>query len=264
MANYSSGAVPCWEVQDGYSEQIGRDGWNPSVTVGCDWADRYLLYTDIVGSYRPWPYAGGPNPPRAQSATITGFGPIGLPSTDGHEDFQYEEARLQIQYGQLEIGVPGVTPYDAFSETLSPTFEFRNLSHLAFRWGSTTGDPLEREESPGRLLIRSKFQRTYYGLTSLPTGLITLLGHANNSNITSAYLGLTFPTDTLLFLGGAPSRTIKSNGTGAWTLPIEFAYQEEGWNSFWRQKSSAFEQIYHETTGLYLNYPQSNLSGLFL
>ena len=262
MAFYSN--VPCAEVEGSYSESFGVGSYSPSIDLICLWKDRHALVADIIGNRRVWPHIGG-DAPRAVSSTMAPLGPKGDVVVGSEQLLVYEKAIVTINYELLQFtptGGGGAEPYDAISESLVPKVEYQRLDHKKFRWGSASGPPLEREESPAKKLFRMDLSRTYFGLQVLPNAILTQLGDCNESDYTSSLLGLTFPAETLAVGGSNMSRTIKSDGSFGWNLTVNFSMRQEGWNNFWRAETSTYEKIYIAGGDEYENVPATDISGL--
>lgn len=265
MAFFST--VDCQEVHDEpQNESPSLDNWQTQVTLSCAWNQRYNLIADVLGNRRVWPYFSGANAPRALSATMSPRSVTGTKVPGSPQLLVYEKARVRFTYGQIQVGPtnpqPGELAYDAISETMEPTVEFMNLDHKLFKWGSATGTPLLRDESPGRQVARMKIVRTYYGLPSIPSEILTLLGKCNDSAVSSQLLGLTFPAQTLLVGSPRPTRNIKSDGTYVFTLTTSFSYKQEGWNKFYRSDTNDYESIY-DKDGIVEPYPPTNITPIF-
>ena len=246
MSLYSS--ITCYEEHGTATETRTLEDWTASVVVRCDWANRHSLVADVLGNRREWPHAA--NGPVAQTATInpapTRYGVTG-------QCINYIDALVTINYGTEKK--------DLISESLEPTAEFITLDYKRFRWGAANGTPLIEGEAPGKLVRGLSLVRTMYEVPApLPISLIELPGSVNDANYTSTLLGLTFPTETLLYQPPNLSRTITTAGTDGFTLTLKFMYKKEGWNKFWRHETQQYERIFMVDGGQYDNYPLDDFS----
>lgn len=246
-------AVTCCEEHGSSRREDWTDqGLNCSVVLRCAYSNRHLLAADVVGGRRVWPFN---SLARAKSCSIVPF--PSQAATDG-QGLIFEDALVTVNYSQFDGD-----PTDLVSESLEPSIQFITLDHKLFRWKEKTGDVLQEEEAPGRQMYSLSLKRTLFKREPpLPTGLLDLPGSVNDTPYTSALLGLTFPAETLLFAPGSLSRTIKSDFSGtAFDINLNFVYQKQGWNKFWRQKTQDFERIVVAETGAnYDNYPQEDFS----
>ena len=249
MAVYST--VACAEEHDAQSENWNLDSASARVTLRCAWDDRHDLVQDILGNQRVWPHDGS-GLLYPTSATVEPWPSIY--SSSGQE-CTYLDALVTVSYG-TEVE-------DLISESLEPTTEFMKLDYRRFRWGAVNGDPLLKNEAPGKLYKGLNLIRTIYDVASpLPTTLLTLPGAVNDADYVSSLLGLTFPEETLLFTPPKMDRSITTAGAEGWTLQLKFVYKAAGWNKFWREKTEDWEDMYLINGGgaAYKNYPLEDFS----
>lgn len=262
MVNIFSDSVTCAEVYDDLqSEQYDRDsGWSAQVTLICPFEDRHTLVSEIVGGRKSWPGLTLDISPRAKSAGIRPL-PTASPSSADLQAFLWQYSLVTINYettfqNEDEEG-------DIFSESLEPAVEFQLQDYNRFRWTGQAGKRILEGEAPGKLVYSLAIVRTIYELAALPEEVLTCLGHVNDADYTSDILGLTFVEESLLFEPGAPNRTIKSDGSGLWTLPLKFVYKPETWNKYWRAETSAYESMYDlGDPGPYKSYPTADFSAV--
>lgn len=252
MATYSS--ITCCEEFGSQQENRTLSDWSPSVVLRCAWSSRHALVADLLGNRREWPHGTG-DKPRAVSASIVPFPSTEVGTITG-QSHNYDDALVTVNYSSN-------VESDLVSESLEPTVEFQILDYKRFRWGSGSGDPLLEGEAPGKQLRGLNLVRTFYGLSSLPTEILTGVGKVHNASYVSSLLGLTFAADTLLFVPPSLNRTITTAGSRGWTATVKFVYKPETWNKFWRASSGAYESIYLAGSGsAYESYPPANLSAL--
>jgi hypothetical protein len=175
---------------------------------------------------------------------------------------QYAKIVVEYQQGEdVEEGEGGAI----YSEQLEPTAEFLTVSPKYLRWGSATGDKLTPEEAPGKRILGLDYVQTRYNLSTIPIGILEP-NVVNDNPVTATLLGLTFPTDSLLYVNSLPSRTISADGTEGWTMPSRFSIRYTGWNKFWRAKTADWDYMYHSSdsgeTGIYYNFPQVDIDAL--
>jgi hypothetical protein len=250
VAIYST--VTCAEEHATQSEDWGVDRWDASVVLRCAWANRYLLVNDILGNQRQWPYSGYGAVPRAASASVV------------PDETQYVQDGQGMQYidALVTVGYSSDVEEDLVAETIEPNAEFVTLDHKKFRWGAANGDPLLAAEAPGKLTRSLSITRQLFKLTSIPTTVLSSVGGVNNAVYNSALLGLSFPTETLLYTPPNMGRTITTAGSKGWNLTMKFMYKPDTWNKFWRAKTQAYTRIYNLSGGIYYNHPLKDFSSL--
>jgi len=255
---YSS--IPCCEEVDGCNEGADDKKTTASVKLRCAYSDRWALVADILNSRAIYPKA----PPefvkklRAKTASIAPFATDLV--TDG-QALGYGHAIVTINYETSDRD--DQDGEDSFAEEIEPSAEFITLDFKRFRWKEATGDPLQENEAPGRLVKGLNLVRTWYDVQfPLPGALLTLIGKVNEKNYASSLLGLTFEKETLLFQPPSIKRKVKSNGTMKADLTMKMSYKPETWNKYWRAKSQAYEKIFvNDTTWKeYKNYPTGDFT----
>ena len=255
---YSS--VDCWEIRDTQSVGLNSDGATATVTLGCAYANRFALQADLYGTRRVFPGFAGSGAPRVQSVSnVRGFGESTLVATSNGQQLQYEEARLDVQYGPLQAEPPSGDPgYDLVIESFETNFENLRLDHNSFAWDTGFGTELRPGEAPARQLRKITLVREYLGIAVIPTDVLNLIGTVNDTAYVSSLLGLTFPAETLLFGEPSATRTIRSSGASGWNLTLSFQFFYNGWNKFWRYDSEQYEPMYFGGSSTpYKNYPLS-------
>lgn len=257
MANYSS-TVDCAEEAGSVSENYddARGVMKASVQLRCAWADRHDLVADICGNRLAWPKGAAGLVPTAATAGIVPVMTPGTPEAGDQQEVIYGEALVTINYTTEFV--------DVVSEAIEPTTEFLTLDYRGFRWGSGSGLQLREEEAPGKLVRGINFVRNEVDKTSLPSNLLSFIGHCNQSAVVGSILNLTFPAETLLY--APPSINYKKDSSGAVKFDItkKFTYNEQTWNKFFRPQIGVYQRIYAAGSSTpYYNYPVSDISGLF-
>ena len=268
MAIYS--AVDCWEIKDTATWSSGLQGTAASVTLGCTYANRYALATDLLANRRVFPGQGGTGAPRvADVNNIRGWGDATLQVGSNDQIFDYDEARLDVTYAPLSGEVPvGAEPYDLVLETLEGEVDGKRLDHSRFLWtdpASPPADPafqLTPGESPVKQVNRMKWSREFIGISYLPAELYTLIGKVNVAPFASTILNFTFSAETLRFNYPYASRSIRTDGATGWNLKLSMSFKEETWNKFWRIEGGTgdggYEDMYIKNGPVYKNYPPAD------
>ena len=252
------------EKQGSPTEQWSDAGLQATATLIVPWAHRYLLVDDLLGNARPYPHKSG------MYASAASLAPLSTKISADGQCAVYETAEVQVTYGTFETatGPGGPTDVIVYSEELSPNGEFLTLDHTPFVWGAADGDPVKEKEAPGKLILSVDFTQTQYNMASLSISLISKINNTNNAPITAHMLGLTFPTDTLLYAGCSPTRSVTTGGVGKWTVAKKFCYRKDGWNKFWRPGSATvtegFKEMYRVGSTRYYNFPQTSFADLLI
>ena len=232
--------INCSEESGTRVENIeGQGKPSASVTVRCAYGDRWNLIDDIVYNGRTWPVVGKLNLLPLKSASIK-------PTVDGNWDatdqtINYIDALIDLSYG---LGESSSTETSAggtvFAESLEGTVEMLKQDHKRFVWidtatpGVETGEVLEAE-APSVPIYGQNLKRTIFNVATIPSAVNTSLGKCNVAAYTSLLLGRTFAAETLLFKPAKQRRDLKADGSGlGWTVDLEFVYNQNGWNKFWR------------------------------
>lgn len=252
-----------WGEAPGYpQEQIGPDTITAIRQLVGPWAGRHTKLSALFaggGEVYPYNTAWGI---RLRSASVVPIQAKLLGQTSFPDLAVYEAALLTLQYGLFDQERDPDTG-DLFSEVLEPRAEFITLDPLNFCWGSPAGDALTDMEAPGRLNRELDYVLTFYSLSAIPAAATSLVGYVNNAPVTCRSLGRTFATETLLFAGATPQRTVSISGTAGWTLPYRFNWKPSGWNRFWRKATQSWESIYVAGGAIYNNYPAADFSALW-
>lgn len=240
-------------------------GSQMSVTLECDWADRYNVALEIIGNGYTWPHGSFPDVV-ARKAQI-----VPAPNSKYTEHGTggacvYEKAHVTIQYLVPQgTNVEEAAGGDLYSESLEPIVEFLKQNPDRFAWASGTGPPVSKEEAPGKQVYMTNIVRTWYDVTSIPAAVFTCIGKVNDAAYASTSLGQTFAIETLLYQPPTLSRTVKLDGTKKWNLTMKFAYKPDGWNKFWRAgvNPPIWDTFWDLAANVaYKNYPTATMTGL--
>ena len=257
MADITWSSVSAWEEMGtrevGYTDE---NGWTAGVTLNCAGSDVIGLIADLVGNRHAFPpMSAFTNPPVAIGASAVPLATQAAVLTGAYV-YDYPYAKVKVTYG-IDKGS------DFITESFEPNVEFNILDYRRFNWTNNNGDALLEAEAPGKQVYGMNLVRTIYKIDSIPSLVIDGVGHVNVAAFTSAILGLTFPIETLLLLPGSATRTIKTTGDYTQNLTMKFAYKKDGWNKYWRSKTSSYESIYEKASGsIYKSYPTIDMSDL--
>jgi hypothetical protein len=251
------------EMHGTVQEDIGPDGCSASVQLMCPWALRHAVARDLLPQVnwplvqrRYWPHGDYAKQPYAQRVSIKPFEAVGY---QAGQALDYDLALLTVQYERMS----DTEPEDLVSESLEPTAEFMVQDHKRFTWGSASGDALEENEAPGKLVLGMNLIRTYYKVDIIPPQVLSCFGAVNAQAYTSAGLGLTFPKESLLYCPPMLERTLTTEGSDGWNITLKFQVKPDGWNRFWRAKTETWEKIWDtEKEEAHNSYPLKDFAAL--
>ena len=253
MANeYSS--VDCTEEFGTATESYSIDGhFEAQVVLNVEGADKDDLISDLLTNQRPWPNTGFTVKPKAHRCSTRQFfsedapvsGQQNFPAATGYQVTVYYTTNPDVQL---------------ISETLQPEFEFVLLDHRYFRWSS--GAPLVEGEAPGLLQPGVTLIRQYYKSAALPTLFLSAGGKVHNASFISSYLGITFGSETLLYAPDPAVQSLTMGGASGFDFALKFHYRPQGWNTFFRASTNAWESIYNSAGTQVKPYTPADLSSL--
>lgn len=240
------------ELPGSPKEAWTRTGFQATRQFECAWAERENLKKELLGSvYAPLDDTGsictkvGSVPFQAEISEA----PAGVAA--------YEKALVT---GEWTVQQGETVGENQVSESIEPNAEFLTVSHRGLTWGDG-GDPLAKEEAPGRLYYGLDYVRTRFGITPVPATVLTFIGHVNKeaggiSPLTVGLSGWTFAQETLLFMPPTIVRVVDKDGNLLWDITYRFSYKPNGWNTYWRKKTEAWEKIWNTATdGNFEGYP---------
>ena len=281
-----------------YSESESNDGG--SVTLRCQWEERWATVNNIFDYALFWPYLPG-TAWVPTSFTMTGVQGIRTGVEAGEELNTYEKADIVLQFGdpdsgekreQGTAGYPGgSTDHTAlYYESFAPSGEMLKIppyipKSYMFTWednegliaataapAAITNYALDADEAPTRLIIGVMYQVRWVGLDEIPDAFFDSVDHVNAEEIVSS-VGRTFAPETLLCQSPTISRVVSADGsTSKWECEARFAYRRDGWNKWYNPKTNTFQEIYRylydDASGrfgsktAYKNFPTSEFTGM--
>jgi hypothetical protein len=234
------------------TETISEEGFTAQRTLKCAWSDRLTLAAKFKGGwfgstyYVPQAYPDFGSA-RVIAVTVNPYDEKVLPA--GGTDLtraSYTAAQLVVTYKTgTDSGNPADDGKPQVEESLEPFAEYLTLPAQGLFWGSTSGDPLKDDEAPGKLFRGVVWNYTVSGIVDIPDAVYDLTGKVNSSDEHSYSLNRTFAAETLLYTPPLLRRIVMPNGTLAWSIQMKFSYKPQGWNTFWRAKTQAWERIYN-------------------
>lgn len=258
MAIYST--VACQEVPSSAHEECnGIAGLNVSVRLQCNWTDRFNLVNDLLGTPRSYPKITTGLVPFAISANIIDLPQQGYGTDSDQQICTFDQALVDVNYSAAWL--------DDANEQLEPMMEAIPLDFNYFNWGTGAGaqNSLLEGEAPPLIFRSVNLVRTKRNISTIPTDVFAAIGCVNEFAYTSTILnGLVFPAGTLLFLPASAQRSFKALASLGFTLSLKFGFKPQGWNTYWRATTQAWEPIYVSGSGSpYLAYPSYDFSALF-
>lgn len=254
MGSYSTTA--CFEVADSFQENFDvLSGITFSVDLQVAAANRYALAGDILFTPRYYPKFTGfnINPIAVALRPLPG---AYNPTATGQEITYSNDCIATVTYS--------TNVYDQYVDSIEPYIDYVPLDHRQFRWDNTNSlRQLSEAEAPQIINRGCNFVRTLYKQAAVPTDAINLVGCVNNASYTNTLLGFTFPAETLLYQPQGITRTISTLTSSGWTVTLKFAYNPNGWNTYWRASTGTYQSLYFGYSGTrYIQYPLANFSAL--
>jgi len=238
------------------TEHVGKEYFQATRILQCDWADRLTLYKELLGYteqsgdtviyHQPHAY---PHNKRlfADEITTRPEGPEENPADSSV--MEWKKALLTVQYRVPPFGVvPDDTepPETLVSESLEPSAQFLTLNGRKVYWDNAQAQPLGEDYDFSFPVRQMDWVYTRHQMPWIPAAVTTLVGTCNEAEMTSATLGLTFPPETLLFGTPQLSRDITNEGYQAWRATFRFTYKPSGWNTVYNKATGQFAKIYDE------------------
>jgi hypothetical protein len=160
--------------------------------------------------------------------------------------------------------------YNLFEESMDSSVEYRTTSNRTLWWDALhVTNPVERDESPGRLVQLRRWSYTIRGLPSLPTDLNTYNNTVNTVAMKSETYGETFPVGTVLYKAPHVTPTTGQAGEQRFDVTQEFHIRLEGsttgtWNKAYRAGYVDLQTVYTGAGAEFKQYGEKNLNNLLL
>ena len=258
------------QEQGSYAEPVNTSEWSPTITLRCPFVNRYTLIAALTG--RAWPH--GPSGlgiirPIAIGFSIRGDG---KPDSDtlntDTQSFDYRDALVTVNYQRAIASAsssggppdPNIPSFDFFTEVIDPTIEYARLPHDELFW-SDTNKPLSPEQTPGMPLYRERYTRTYFGIQlPISANFTNLQNHINNADVVSPTLGVTYPAQTVLYGNRRVNYSLRTDGSQAANLSLDFTFRQETWRKHWNFESQSFQEILNQNGDVVEFPPEADLS----
>lgn len=256
---YSSAVATACEEHNTNKATLTDANNEATVVLRVPWASRFDLCVDLLGLSDGSPKSHPSMPGLwAVNCGIADDGSKGSPNGQG---IDYDFALVTVKYSDNYPTKDKTEDGQIYSDNIEPAIEFITLDHSKFKWQDSDGDTLKEAEAPGRQLFSCTFSRTLYRVTSLPAGILSYCGKVHNASFTAH--GLTFDSETLLFMPATFANSVTTGGSKGYDVTCKWAFKPEGWNKFWRAKSQAYEEIWDTASNqVYKNYPAVDMSVL--
>jgi hypothetical protein len=239
------------------------------VVLRCPWNKRIDVVNSVLTGIVLYPNASC-----GAIASRCGVKPVPAKPTaaDVNGRIQYDEALVTVMYETSKVGRLDKDEGSGilYSEEIEEIVEGQKLDPKNFCWGTSAGGD-RVTDGPVRLQKSIRIRRTLYNLASVPAAFFTLPGYTNAVAYASASLGVTFPIESLLFSPGTVQRTVMSDGTKGWNVPMSLDVRWEGWNKAWNpdknngggNPAGGYDSLYDEKAGaVHKNFPPGDFSTL--
>lgn len=242
-----------FDTMDTYPRGVWK--WNHYFAVTrlkCAWTDANTLASELydgVNTTYPYNDSGatvvdvGIEPLKRSAtgqATTTYNAAYSLSSLTG-----YVTAVLTVKYSTLG---PRWVNGKLVTETLRTFTDIHRLSHRGLVFGvGTDARPLHPNEAPFQLQPGMVYAITYHRLASFPLAVSTVEpGTVNQGAIVAPVMGVTFPPETLVYMGAQVHHATYIFGTSPYTVTYMFRYkcnENRGWNWCWNQELGEFMKV---------------------
>lgn len=261
-------SVDYYEMDGWPRELYSLRGFAAERKLKCAWSDRHTLATQIIS------YGNNVYPYNNSGAVVTH-----LPRVEGLKRGKqsqgasvslasYEQAVLIVNYSTYGPAT-GTTPTNLLITEWTETWsEFKTLNRTEFRWG--TGDdakPLGPGEGPSKIEPGMDYILLYHELNAVPAAVLTQPGTVNSGPVTAYLLGITFPTETILYMGAQINHRITSTGGTAHKVRYRFRYVAHvqkgiarGWNWYWNAAEGEYQQVYDDAGNVKKTYDSANFA----
>lgn len=284
--SYTNGAVPTQptisvdyeEMADSPSQDVtSADGTHTGTRqFKVKWADRRKFVQQILG-WGSLPILGlpaqFPGIPAsfAKSCGVQPFSPVMVDASgDVGTAPNFQHALITVNY-EAKTNSAQDSNAVRYEESLEPSAQFLTLDNTKMSWDNPQSVWLNDGEVPQKIIRMMDWTITIYNLTAIPGAIATAMGTVNQSAVTSSTLGYQFPAETLLYLGGCPSRSVLQGAGGQaaarWKISHKLTAKKDSWNLFYRRGITAPQKIYVKdpTTGTvsqYKPYDTTDFGGL--
>lgn len=161
----------------------------------------------------------------------------------------YEKAVVTVNYSTQGIATGRAPNGTLISEWTETWADHKQLGRTHFEWSD--GDKLEPGDAPGKIEPGMDYILVYHGLAVAPAGVLKKTGTVNSNAVSSYLLGLSFPAETVQYMGAQVKHSITAQGSTGLQVRYKFRYaphyrdgEAKGWNWFWRSETCQYEQIY--------------------
>ena len=260
------------EEKDSYDEPISTSQWSPSVTLRCPWVNRYQLIGILNG--RRWPHATGSTVPIATGFQVKGDGHPQTPGTNTDSQlFEYVDALITVNYTRaVQSTGTNSMAFDFFTEVIEPFIEYQRVPHDQLYWSDAnpnSGIPsrqmLKPEQAPAIPLYRERYTRTYFGINlPLPAVFTTLQNNINSMPVFSPLLGITYAAKTVLYGNRRITYNLRSDGSQAANLSLDFTFRQETWREYWHFDINAYRKIENAAGDEIAFPPEADLSAVLM
>jgi hypothetical protein len=240
-----------WEVKNYPLEEASIGVFKARRLMRCPWADRYTEASDILdptSSDFIYPYTSFTTA-LARKVRIRPYPEGRISEGDTSEQASYSQALLDVFYSTLGPALWNNTTL--LHEEFHPRMKDGPASVKGLVWD--VGDdavPVKHKEAATRLNASAIYLLQYPRETAIPAAVLTHFGSVNAAAVTAYWLGLTFPAETLLYLGADIIHNVGTDGSRTYDIRHQFLYKANdngegplGWNWFWRELTQQYEQL---------------------
>lgn len=252
-----------WEMHGWPRGRWERGAFDGERRLMCAWSDILLTMAELDANLF-WPYAANQYPWGAADALIYSADviPFGKSTATGGDTQKYNSYEWAMIVCKYTTRGPKYYPGKGYvEETLDPAFQSYTVDSKNLRWKSDDKQ-VEPNDAPTAHDALLEYQVAFTHLETLPAWILTYPGGVNASTVTTLGFGISFPAQTLKYMGCALKGTYSLGWQRRYTLVAKFVYKWSGWNTFWRHDSTStnkWEAIKVKGDGDYIQHQPINI-----
>ncbi len=261
-------SIDYWEVKNYPLEEAAIGKFTARRLVRCAWADRLTLANDFLTpgtSDFIYPYTNF-TVALARKVRIRPLPNVRQSEGDTEEQASYSQALLDVFYSTLGPALWNNTTL--LHEEFHPRIRYGPASTKGLVWD--VGDDaisVETKEAAERLNATAIYLLQYPRETVIPATVLTHFGAVNAGAVTAYWMGITFPAETLLYLGADIIHNVGTDGSRTYDIRHQFLYKSNdngegplGWNWHWRKKTEQYEQMRLPDGNIVNRYPPKDFA----
>ena len=233
-----------YNEMDGWPKEMATlEGFAAERKLKCAWGDRTKLMVEIMS------YGNNVYPYNDSLATVTHIprceglrkGKMSVGAQSHMASYVYAVVTVNYSTYGLATGYHPVS-HLLITESLDTSFEFSTLDRTDLQWADETA--LKPNEAPGKIEPIMDYMLMYHAASFIPASVLSLPGKVNSNAVSTYLLGISFPVETVLYMGARAKHRLTTTGLTAIQLAHQFKYKASGWNKAYRIKTKSYEDVF--------------------